>query len=161
MTTDRPYVPRIQYVVWWLTSAGKILEVNPDDVLHEHTHINYSGGSSGWESSIDVVYFEPCTIEERMLQGEIHEILLTALHNALSAIERPTRKQVWSIDRQLDLSEAWRISEMIKCLDPIHAVRVQILLNRLCVRYLGKGLHSTVRENFSRFMFIAHEEDSE
>lgn len=144
-------ITNISYTEWWLEHARKELAEKPHSVLHRYTHPNYSGGVSGWEDYIDRVYFSPQTIEERLLQVQVHEIVTTALENAFRKAEAEVYDGKWTAWKGLDLSEAYRVSDMVARIDPLMACRAKLRLNRIAQR-MGTNLYALGELNFQAFM---------
>ncbi len=140
---------RIEYVIWWLDAAKEEIQKNPNSNLHEFTHPNFSGGKRGWETEISKVYFTPSSINEHILRGKIHEILLIALRRTLMNI-RAGRGGIFG--NRLDLAEAYRIGMMISERDPIFVSRLNIQINRLCKLFLGTSFAAEAERGFGLLM---------
>lgn len=144
-------ITNTSYIVWWLEHTRKELAHKPDSVLHHYTHPNYSGGVSGWEEYIDRVYFSPQTLEERLLQMQVHEIMMIALENALRKAEAVEYDGTWTAWKGMDLSEAYRISHMVALVDPLMACKAKRRLNHIA-RLMGTNLYALAECNFQMFM---------
>lgn len=147
----RKEITNVSYTQWWLEYARKELVEEPDSVLHNFTHLNYSGGVSGWEKYIDNVYFKPKTFEERQLQKQVHEIMLIALENAFRKAESRQYDGTWSVWDMMDLAEAYRVSHMVVVADPLLACRAKMRLNRIA-RFMGTNLYALGECNFHLLM---------
>lgn len=147
----REEITNISYTEWWLEHARKELTEKPGSVLHHYTHPNYSGGISGWEDYIDRVYFSPNTIEERLLQMQVHEIMKTALENAFRKAEAEEYDGKWTAWKGMNLSEAYRVSHMVARVDPLVASQAKLRLNRIA-RLMGTNLFALGECNFQAFM---------
>ncbi len=117
---------KISYVEWWLKRVNEEMLTKPGYWFRHWTHINYSGGLTGWEEFVDDVYFRPNGLEECLLQGEVHGCMLRALDTALSQAERHST--------DLDVARAYRIARMVSLHDPLVAAAAKVRLNRMCVR---------------------------
>lgn len=117
----------ISYAQFWLWAVREAIKKNQKGWHHHWTHINYSGGLSGWEDYMNNIYFRPQGLEERLLQDEVHVYMLIALDVAFAEADRyPTDS--------LNVAEAYRIARMVSRKDPLIATASKIRLNRLCAR---------------------------
>jgi hypothetical protein len=147
----REELTNVSYTTWWIEHARKELAEKPDSVLHHYTHINYSGGVSGWEDFINRVYFSPATIEEKLLQGEVHCVMVQALENAFKRAEAEDYDGTWTAWSGMDLSEAYRVSHMVARVDPLIASAAKMRLNRIAAR-MGTTLYALGERNFGTLM---------
>lgn len=115
----------VSYAVFWLWAVREAIKKNQKGWHHHWTHINYSGGLSGWEDYMNNIYFRPQGFEERLLQEEVHEYMLIALDVAFAEAERNSTNS-------LDVAEAYRIARMVSQKDPLIAAVSKIRLNQLC-----------------------------
>lgn len=145
--------PNIDYVLFWLEHGGKGIRDRPGSQggVHHWTHANYSGGYTGWEDPMNQVYFKPRSLEERMLQGQVHEIMLEALDWAMRHAESETPYGPWTAWEGMDLAEAYRLSHMVTLVDPTLACGLKVRLNNICKR-TGKSLDELADVNFMAFM---------
>jgi hypothetical protein len=143
----------IDYTLFWLEHGGTAIREKPNGQggVHHWTHANYSGGLTGWEDSINQVYFKPSSIEERLLQSKVHEIMLEALKWALQQAESQTPFGPWTVWGGMDLAEAYRLSHMVTLVDPMLACSLKIRLNKISKR-TGKNLAELADVNFMAFI---------
>lgn len=115
----------ISYTLSWLQYSQDDMLKNPKWWFHHWTHKNYSGGLTGWEDYMSNVYFRPSTYEERLLQGEVHQVMLMALRCAMTRAKK-------SPTDSLNVAEAYRIARMVARVDPLVAAATKVHLNKLC-----------------------------
>jgi len=143
--------PTIDYALFWLKHGSEQILNQPWRGVHHWTHPNYSGGRTGWEEPMGKVYFEPRTLEERLLQGQVHEVMLVALEWALCHAEAKTPYDEWTAWRGMDLAEAYRIAHMVALVDPLRACALKVRLNKICGR-MNKTLTGLADHNFDAFI---------
>lgn len=150
---ERDEDPTIDYALFWLEHGGQAIREKPSGQggVNHWTHVNYSGGYTGWEDPMDQVYFKPRTYEERLLQGQVHELMLLAVEWAFARAERDTPRGKFTAWGSMDLAEAYRLAHMVVQVDPTHAARFKMRLNKICLR-MGKSLSELADINFMAFM---------
>lgn len=149
---SREPITNISYALFWLDHCRESILENPERGLHHWTHPNYSGGITGWEDYMNNVYFHPKTLEERMLQGEVHQVLVFALFWFLKKADSEHKSGTkWSFFDSMDIAEAYRIVHMISHVDPSFSCAVKVYLNKICLR-IGETLESLANKNFNVFM---------
>lgn len=145
--------PIIDYALFWLEHARPGILKDPNRSVHHWTHPNYSGGRTGWEDEMDLLYFAPKSLEQSLLRGEVHTVMLEALEWALQHAETKTLRTPWTAFGGLDISEAYRLAHMVAMVDPSHAASCKRRLNALCSR-TGKSLSELADVNFDNFMGV-------
>lgn len=146
---------KISYVVWWLERVAVEMVTKPT-WYHHCTHINYSGGLTGWESYIDDLYFRPEGLEEHLLQGQVHRCMLEALDSALSQAEQ--QSSVLKLEYRLNVAEAYRIACMVSRRDPLVSANAKVRLNHLCARLNGgTTLYQEARRGFEVLIMARQE----
>lgn len=148
---ERDPDPVIDYVMFWIEHAGPAIRLRPRNGVHHWTHRNYSGGYTGWEDPVNQVYFKPRTLEERLLRGQVYQIMLDALEWALRNAEAETPHAPWTVWKGMDLAEAYRLCHMVAEVDPTYASAFKVRLNKICLR-MGKTLEELAGTNFSMFV---------
>jgi hypothetical protein len=144
----------IDYVLFWLEYGGKAIKEEPNGQggVHHWTAENVSGGYTGWEEPMSQVYFKPRTLDEKLLQGQVHEYMLLALAWALDYAEEVTPPDTpFTMWTAMDLSEAYRIAHMVVYVDPSLAAGLKIRINKICLR-MGLSLSEQVSAGFKNFM---------
>lgn len=145
---------RIDHVMFWLEHGGTAIRTHPgskQDGVHHWTHPNCTGGLAGWHSQIHDVYFSPSSLDERLLQAQVHEVMACALEWALRDADIKTPYAPWQEWSCLHLAEAYRIARMVALVDPMRACGLKIHLNKLCSR-TGRSLSELVSINFGVFI---------
>ena len=150
---DRDEDPTIGYTMFWLEHGGEAIKENPEGQggVHHWTSANISGGYTGWEEPMDQVYFSPRTLEEKLLQGQVHEYMLLALRWALKHAEAETPCGPFVMWNAMDLAEAYRVAHMVAQIDPVLAAGLKVRLNKICLR-MGKSLSEQAAVGFKNFI---------
>ncbi len=99
---------------------------------------------------MDNIYFAPESLEERLLQGEIHKVMLGALHWAFEKADTETPK-IWNAWDGMNLAQAYRISRMVAKKDPSLTPAIKIRLNQISFK-MGKTLRKLSSVNFESLM---------
>jgi hypothetical protein len=140
----------ITYTLWWLSSARRDMtdrsedKHRTDDWYSKWTSINYSGGPTGWDERVKNIYFKPINLEERLLQHEVHEVMIAALQSAMSLASR-------SPADAMDIGQAYRLARMVAHVDPLISALLKVRLNNLCVKL--KENNTLFEQAHNRFEF--------
>lgn len=140
--------PVIAYALSWLENAKKSVR---DGFYHAIIHwvfFNFSGGRTGWENEMDILYFEPETLEQHLLRGQVHEVLLQILEVAMQHAEKKTPYAPWSVLTSTYLACAYSVARMVSQRDPSLTIDLKLRLNKISLR-TGNGLRRLVEEKFT------------
>lgn len=117
---------RVNYTTWWIDAARVSLSADSTASLISMIHTPQQGG--GWNDEIDMVYREPVTSEESMLQLEVLKVLKDVLTNQIARTHELTD---WGMFGK-QIEEIFGLAHLIAVHDPVLDIQSRVEIEMLC-----------------------------